>query len=82
MSSAQFNNFSWPSLYSPAKEVGFLGPPDRPDAYYLSDPDGTSPPLSNALGTDPHLRRLQVHALLDAHIPSPVQLYRWHLRLF
>jgi hypothetical protein len=39
MSSAQFNNFSWPSLYGPAKEVGFLSPPDRPGGYYLSDPD-------------------------------------------
>jgi hypothetical protein len=27
-------------------------------------------------------RRLQIHALLDTHISSPVQLYRWHLCLF
>ncbi|KAF8433272.1 hypothetical protein L210DRAFT_3614186 [Boletus edulis BED1] len=37
--SAQFNNISWPSLYSPGKEVGFIGPPIRPGGYYLSDPD-------------------------------------------
>ncbi|KAG8214955.1 hypothetical protein J3R82DRAFT_8346 [Butyriboletus roseoflavus] len=37
-----FNNISWPSLYSPATEVGFFGPAVRPGGYYLSDPDGTS----------------------------------------
>ncbi|KAH0836386.1 hypothetical protein J3R83DRAFT_7964 [Lanmaoa asiatica] len=37
--SAHFNNISWPSLYSPAIEVDFLGPAIRPGGYYLSDPD-------------------------------------------
>ncbi|KAN0088948.1 hypothetical protein V8E55_006005 [Tylopilus felleus] len=37
--SVQYNNFSWPSLYSPGKEVGFVGPPIRPGGYYLSEPD-------------------------------------------
>ncbi|KAG9318965.1 hypothetical protein JVU11DRAFT_1080 [Chiua virens] len=36
-SSAYFNNFSWPSLYSPATEVGFLGPAIRPGGYYLTN---------------------------------------------
>ncbi|KAF8549869.1 hypothetical protein OG21DRAFT_1599017 [Imleria badia] len=37
--SAHFNNISWPSLYSPAKEVGFFAPPVRPGGYYLTEPD-------------------------------------------
>ena len=45
---ANFNNISWPSLYSPAIEVGFLGPPVRPGGYYLSDSDGTSQSPFNA----------------------------------
>jgi len=30
------SNFSWPSLYSPAYEVGFVGPAYRPGGRYLS----------------------------------------------
>lgn len=71
MSSAQFNNFSWPSLYSPAKEVGFNSPPDRPGGYYLTDPDGSSPPLSNALGTDPttDVFKFTLYWTLIFHLP-------------
>ena len=43
--SVHFNNISWPSLYTPAKEVGFSGPPVRPGGYYLSEPDGPSLPF-------------------------------------
>ena len=42
--SVRFNNISWPSLYSPAIEVGFSSPPTRPGGYYLTEPDGTTSP--------------------------------------
>lgn len=70
---AHFNNISWPSLYSPAKEVGFVGPAIRPGGYYLSHPDGTSRPLQHPmyLGIDPILDvfKFTLYWTLIFHLP-------------
>lgn len=42
MSTYDDAHFSWPSLYNPANEVGFLGPAVRPGGFYLTEFDGTS----------------------------------------
>ena len=79
-----FNNISWPSLYSPATEVGFTGPAIRPGGYYLSDPDGMFHllPTSDVSRNWSYPRCLQIHTLLDIDLSPSFQFHRRHLCLF
>jgi len=68
---AHFNNFSWPSLDGPAKEVGFTGPPAQPGGHYLSDPDGAPPTISHVLRTEPvpDIFKFTLYWTLIFHLP-------------